>query len=232
MGAIERAERSCPRMPESGSSSTRLVARSARRLDGEQCATGELRARVAGRSRAESATAPGSPRANASRHKHERFERHADEGDRQHDDEVSERTGRASSPEMMDREVRRDDDVGVQSDHRCHREAPRRRSRSSNRVSQANDGDEHVRVLASDVGRSEVPSRSHHLLWYGTDISMHISFASKSTRFLLPSLTLIDHCLPFHPPPFTRLFSPGITLVCSTLLHRRCATSRRAVRGR
>ena len=48
------------------------------------------------------ATAPGSRRADASRQSTNDFERHGDEADRQHDDEVPERTGRTSHPEMVD----------------------------------------------------------------------------------------------------------------------------------
>ena len=114
------------------------------------------------------ATAPGSRRANASRQSTNDSSVTPMKRDRQHDDEVPERTGRASRPEMMNQEVRRDDDMGVQSHHSYHREAHDGGQEHQPRQ-QGGDRSQHLRVLASDVGRSEVPSMSHQLsmVWRG-----------------------------------------------------------------
>ncbi len=109
---------------------------------------------------------------------HERFEHHAEERHGQRHDEVSQRHGRGPRPEVMEPETRRDDDVVVQTKHGRDSEAD-----ESDREHQPHQpqtyGRQHGRVLASDIGRSEVPSRSHHPSWYGRVTSMTARFAQE-----------------------------------------------------
>ena len=88
-------------MPPSRSRSTELAGRSAAESDDEQ-----FRAPGSEEEPSDGSEHSGDgswlPACGRIATEHECFERHGDEADRHHDDEVPERTGRTSHPEMVD----------------------------------------------------------------------------------------------------------------------------------
>ena len=88
-------------MPPSGSRSTELAGRSAAESTMSRSATPGSEEEPSDGSE-HSGDGTRLPACGRIATEHECFERHGDEADRHHDDEVPERTGRTSHPEMVD----------------------------------------------------------------------------------------------------------------------------------